>query len=97
MRTEGHSRRPYSAHIAYDSRDFVVRDMTIERIRIEEGCISCNLCQDLCPEVFEVPLGEFCVVKSDAAARWAGDSALSAKIQEAADSCPVEVIKLDGD
>jgi ferredoxin len=74
--------------------------MSIKRIWIEEGCISCNLCEDLCPEIFEVPLGEFCVVKPDAAARLVGDAAsdakmLNAKIQEAADSCPVEVIKTE--
>jgi ferredoxin len=69
--------------------------MAIKRVWIEEGCISCNLCEDLCPEVFEVPLGEFCVVKEKAAALLKGDAALDAKIQEAADSCPVEVIHID--
>lgn len=44
-----------------------------------------------------MPLGEFCTVKPDAAVRLIGDSALDARIQEAADSCPVEVIKLDSD
>jgi ferredoxin len=32
-------------------------DMTIRRVWIDEGCISCNLCKDLVPEVFEVPAG----------------------------------------
>ena len=71
--------------------------MAIKRISIEEGCISCNLCEDICPEVFEVPLGEFCNVKADAFVLLTGDPALEARIQDAADSCPVEVIKLDGD
>jgi ferredoxin len=71
--------------------------MTIKRVRIEEGCISCNLCEDLCPEIFEVPHGELCVVKSDAPQRLVGDPELELKIQEAADSCPVEVIQLDAD
>ena len=69
--------------------------MGIQRVWIEEGCISCNLCEDLCPEVFEVPLGEFCVVKKEATKLLIGDSTLDAKIQDAADSCPVEVIKLE--
>ncbi|MDZ4774927.1 MAG: ferredoxin [Planctomycetota bacterium] len=69
--------------------------MSITRIWIEEGCISCNLCEDLCPEVFEVPLGEFCVVRKDAEKLLNGNAELHAKIQDAADSCPVEVIKLD--
>lgn len=71
--------------------------MVIKRVSIEEGCISCNLCEDICPEVFEVPLGEFCNVKADAAAHLTGDPTMDAKIQDAADSCPVEVIQLDVD
>lgn len=69
--------------------------MPIQRVWIEEGCISCNLCEDLCPEVFEVPLGESCVVKASATQTVLADSTLDAKIQDAADSCPVEVIKLE--
>ena len=65
--------------------------MPIKKVWIEEGCISCNLCEDLCPEVFEVPAGETCHVKPDAAPQYAE---LDAKIKEAAESCPVEVIKL---
>ncbi|MBL8859266.1 MAG: ferredoxin [Planctomycetes bacterium] len=71
--------------------------MAIRHISIEEGCISCNLCEDICPEVFEVPLGEFCNVKADAAVHLTGDPEMEAKIQDAADSCPVEVIKLTAD
>lgn len=70
--------------------------MSIERIWIEEGCISCSLCEDLVPEIFEVPLGEFCVVREGAPLLLTGDATLDARIQGAADSCPVEVIKIDG-
>ena len=28
--------------------------MTIRKVWIEDACISCNLCEDLVPEVFEV-------------------------------------------
>lgn len=69
--------------------------MAIRRVWIEEGCISCNLCEDLAPEVFEVPLGEVCRVKDDAARVLVGDPGLDAKVTEAAESCPVEVIRLD--
>jgi ferredoxin len=69
--------------------------MPIQRVWIEEGCISCNLCEDLCPEVFEVRLGESCVVKQDATKLLVGESSLDARIQDAADSCPVEVIRLE--
>ena len=32
--------------------------MAIRKVWIEDACISCNLCEDLVPEVFEVPAGE---------------------------------------
>jgi ferredoxin len=68
--------------------------MAIKRIWIEPGCISCNLCDDLAPAAFEVPAGEECRVRKGWEASVKGDPALEAKIQEAADSCPVDVIKL---
>ena len=37
--------------------------MPIRKVWIVEGCISCNLCQDLVPEVFEVPPGSTSHVK----------------------------------
>lgn len=69
--------------------------MAITRVWIEEGCISCNLCEDIVPEVFVVPLGETCRVTDDASRFLRGDPAFDAKVQEAADSCPVEVIHLE--
>jgi len=70
--------------------------MAISRIWIDEGCISCNLCEDLCPEVFEVPAGGDCQVKKRYE-RHLSDPDMLEQIREAADSCPVEVIKLDED
>jgi ferredoxin len=70
--------------------------MPIKRIWIEPGCISCNLCDDLAPAAFEVPAGEECRVRKGWEASMKSDPALEAKIQEAADSCPVDVIKLAG-
>jgi len=32
--------------------------MTITRVWIEEGCISCGLSESNCPEVFKVKTGE---------------------------------------
>ena len=32
--------------------------MPIRKIWIEEGCISCNLCEDTAREVFRVPAGK---------------------------------------
>ena len=60
--------------------------MAIKKVWIEDGCTSCGLCQDICPEVFIV---------EDTAAVIDGVNFedYDAGIREAADSCPVEVIK----
>jgi len=63
----------------------------IRKVWIEEGCISCSLCQDICPEIFEVPDGEDCVIRPDAPAKF---SSKDEEIREAAGDCPVEVIQL---
>lgn len=62
--------------------------MAISKVWIIEGCISCGLCSDLCPEVFE--LQDVAVVKE--AADFNGNESL---IKESAESCPVEVIKYE--
>jgi len=69
--------------------------MSIRKVWIVEGCISCNLCQDLVPEVFEVPPGATSQVKKGTEKLLKGEAALDERIQEAVDSCPVEVIKVD--
>jgi ferredoxin len=69
--------------------------MTFRKIWIEEGCISCNLCEDLAPEVFHVPAGDVCRTKKGHGKLLVGDEELDERIQEAVDSCPVEVIKAD--
>ncbi|RMD85710.1 MAG: ferredoxin [Candidatus Dadabacteria bacterium] len=63
----------------------------ISRVWIEEGCISCSLCQDYVPEVFHVEDGEDCVIRPDA-----GDwfEAREEDIRQAAEDCPVEVIRI---
>ena len=71
--------------------------MVIRRVWIEEGCISCNLCEDIVSEVFEVPAGETCRPRRGHEKHLNGDAEMEERIQEAADSCPVEVIKLDED
>lgn len=64
----------------------------IVRVWIEEGCISCKLCQDMAPDVFLVEDDQDCRVREDAAAHF---GKLADDIREAARDCPVEVIKLD--
>ena len=64
----------------------------IQSLRIDEGCIACNLCEDLAPKVFEVPIGGDCRVKPGALALVSEDEELRKQVHEAAESCPVEVI-----
>lgn len=68
---------------------------SITKVWIEDGCISCSLCQDICPDVFQVDAGLDCVVKPDAARHFASKDD---EIRESALDCPVEVIKFaEGD
>jgi ferredoxin len=60
--------------------------MAITKVWIEEGCTACALCESICPDVFE--MDDIAKVKSGA-----NFSAAENEIKEAADSCPVEVIK----
>jgi len=62
--------------------------MAIKKVWIEEGCTACGLCEELCPEVFKV---------EDIATVIEGVNYddYEEQIKEAAESCPVEVIKYD--
>jgi len=62
--------------------------MTIKRVWIEEGCIGCMLSENICPEVFKVD-GEAEVIELDDYSPYA------LQIMEAAENCPVEVIKYE--
>jgi ferredoxin len=62
--------------------------MSISGVIIEDGCTSCEMCEQICPEVFEVQ--EVAVVKPNVDL-----NAYEAKIREAADSCPVTVITVE--
>ena len=55
-------------------------------------CISCQLCQDIVPDVFLVEDGADCVVKPDAARHFGGKAE---DIDQAARDCPVEVIQVE--
>lgn len=61
--------------------------MAISKVWIDEGCIACGLCSDLCPEVFS--LEDVAIVKADA------DLSRESCIKESAESCPTEVIKYE--
>ena len=70
----------------------IVTNQPIKKVWIEAGCISCKLCQDIVPQVFQVENDQDCVVKPDAAAHFAGKRD---DIQQAMRDCPVEVIKIE--
>jgi ferredoxin len=63
--------------------------MAISKVWIDEGCIVCNACEDICPDVFSVT-DETCVINEDA-----DFDSFEELIIEAAESCPVEVIKYE--
>lgn len=69
-----------------------VTQPTIGRVWIADGCIVCNLCEETCPEVFEVN-EKTCVVRASAPHYYQG---ASARIAQAAEECPVEVIRVAG-
>ncbi|MDY0342525.1 MAG: ferredoxin [Lentimicrobium sp.] len=60
--------------------------MAIKKVWIEDGCTSCGLCESICPDVFVVE--DIAVVKEGVNFEDFED-----EIKDAADSCPVEVIK----
>lgn len=62
--------------------------MAINKVWIIEGCISCGLCSDLCPEVFK--LEDVAVVKEGV-----DFNSNERGIKESAENCPVEVIKYE--
>jgi ferredoxin len=60
--------------------------MAIKKVWVEEDCTACGLCEEICPEVF--------LLKDIATVIEGVNYAdYEAKIKEAAESCPVEVIK----
>ena len=62
--------------------------MAIKNVIIEEGCTACGMCEEICPEVFEMP--DEAQVIEGADFRKHEDN-----IKEAAESCPVEIIKFE--
>jgi ferredoxin len=61
--------------------------MAISKVEIVDGCISCGICEQSCPEVFEMP--DTAHVKTGVDL-----NKFEAKIKEAAEACPVSVIKV---
>lgn len=55
----------------------------------EDTCIGCGLCVEICPDVFEMGKD----MKSHTKVKKVPDK-LKAKVKEAAQSCPVQAIKV---
>ncbi|HJV76926.1 MAG TPA: ferredoxin [Paludibacter sp.] len=60
--------------------------MAITKVWIEEDCTACGVCEDICPQVFLVQ-DISTIIEGVNYAEY------TAKIKEAADNCPVDVIK----
>lgn len=60
----------------------------MKKVYIVPGCISCGTCESVCPEVFEV--------KAVAEVKEGADlDSHEEEIKEAAEICPVSVIKYE--
>jgi ferredoxin len=57
----------------------------MKEVTVDESCVGCGSCVEVCPEVFELE-DDLAIVKKGA------DLSLDAKIIEAAEACPVEAI-----
>jgi len=63
--------------------------MAIKKVWIEEGCIADGICSDVCPAVFDLNDDGEAFVKDDA------DLSEVDGIKEAAEQCPVEIIRFE--
>ena len=61
-------------------------NFAVTKVWIEDGCIVCNACEDIYPEVFKV-IADGCEVHPG----HPTDDGL--RVEEAAEACPVEIIK----
>jgi len=60
--------------------------MAIKKVWIEEGCTACGLCVETCPEVFKME-------DSATVIEGVNYSDYEKNVIEAAENCPVEIIK----
>jgi ferredoxin len=62
--------------------------MALSRVWVEDGCILCNLCVEISPEIFVLE-DEHCYVRPEADL-----DSREEEIRQAAIDCPVGVIKI---
>ncbi|MBN2745161.1 MAG: ferredoxin [Bacteroidales bacterium] len=62
--------------------------MAITKVWVEDGCTSCGLCEGTAPDIFEIDDVSEVIDGADF-------SAHEDEIRQAAEECPVEVIKYE--
>jgi len=85
----GATRRVAITNSTFQDKSQEIMAMAITKVWIEEGCTLCGVCADTCPDVFE--LGDDTATVKDGA----DFGEFEDEIKEAAESCPVEVIKYE--
>lgn len=60
----------------------------MKKVAIAPGCVSCGSCQAICPQVFKLERGARVLADADL-------KKYEALIKEAAELCPVQVIKIE--
>lgn len=63
--------------------------MAIKKVWIEEGCIICGVCEATAPDVFEMNDETAFIKEGVKFDEYEGE------IKEAAENCPVEIIKYE--
>lgn len=63
--------------------------MAISKVWVEDGCTLCGLCEDTCPEVFE--LGD----ETSEVKEGVDFNEYEDLIKQAAEECPIEVIQYE--
>ena len=71
----------------------MVKKALVTKVWIEPGCIVCDACETTAPDVFEVR-DETCIIRP-AALEPEFTKLHTQDIADAAEECPVEVIKFD--
>jgi ferredoxin len=66
----------------------IPEEVKMTKVSVEDTCIACGTCVEICPDVFELE-GDIAAVKNGA------NLSLNEKIIEAAEACPVESIHYD--
>ena len=59
------------------------------KVSVNDGCIGCGLCENICPEIFVMDDGISTVIENVDYAKYVNEA------RAAADGCPVSVIEVE--